>query len=78
MLRTSAFSIREFDLGQASYDLGYTLVQAVIKTAATLYHWQDRAIQRYRLAELDARALEDIGISRKQALAEARKPFWWN
>ncbi len=71
MLRTSTIAIREFDLGQA-------LMQAVIKAAATLYHWQDRAAQRYHLAELDQHALQDIGISRHAALAEARKPFWWN
>ncbi|MBC8240815.1 MAG: DUF1127 domain-containing protein [Alphaproteobacteria bacterium] len=70
MLRTSAFAIREIDLGQA-------LVQAVIKVAATLYHWQDRAAQRRALAELDQHALQDIGVSRREALAEARKPFWW-
>ena len=71
MLRTSTYTIRDFDPAQA-------LMQAVIKVAATLSHWQDRAVQRYNLAELDRHALLDIGISRNQALAEARKPFWWN
>ncbi|MDP7546134.1 MAG: DUF1127 domain-containing protein [Alphaproteobacteria bacterium] len=52
-------------------------MQAVMKAAATLYLWQDRAVQRYRLAELDAHALQDIGVTRRQALAEAGKPFWW-
>jgi uncharacterized protein YjiS (DUF1127 family) len=47
-----------------------------MKLAWMLYHWQTRAEQRYRLAEMDQRALEDIGLSRGQALAEARKPFW--
>ncbi len=70
MLRTSTVVIREFDLTQV-------LMQAVIKAAATLSHWQDRAEQRYRLAEMDQHVLLDIGISRNQALAEARKPFWW-
>ena len=70
MLRTSTFAIRHFDLSQA-------LMQAVMKAAATLYLWQDRAVQRYRLAELDAHALQDIGVPRRQALAEAGKPFWW-
>ena len=71
MLRTSTLVIRDFDPAQA-------LMQAVIKAAATLSYWQGRAEQRHRLAELDAHALQDIGISRNQALAEARKPFWWN
>ncbi|SDE19438.1 DUF1127 domain-containing protein [Ruegeria marina] len=32
--------------------------------------------QRRALANLDDRALEDIGLSRAQADAEARRPFW--
>ena len=66
MLRTIPFTIREIGLAEA-----------FMKVAGMLHHWQARAEQRYRLAELDRRALEDIGLSRKQALAEARKPFWW-
>ncbi|MEW2913694.1 DUF1127 domain-containing protein [Leisingera sp. JC11] len=32
--------------------------------------------QRRQLARLDARALEDIGVTRAQADAEARGGFW--
>ncbi|CUJ85652.1 hypothetical protein RUE5091_00369 [Ruegeria denitrificans] len=32
--------------------------------------------QRCTLARLDARALEDIGITREQADAEAARPIW--
>jgi uncharacterized protein YjiS (DUF1127 family) len=35
-----------------------------------------RRRQRRILETLDDRTLRDIGISRSQALAEARKPFW--
>lgn len=42
----------------------------------TLLTWQDRARQRAALAALDDRLLEDIGLSRAQARAEADKPFW--
>ena len=38
--------------------------------------WYQRAHQRRQLAQLDARALRDVGISREQAAAEAAKPFW--
>lgn len=43
---------------------------------ATLAGWIERARQRRRLASLPDRLLKDIGISRCDALQEARKPFW--
>ena len=36
----------------------------------------DRRRQRQRLAELTDAALLDIGVTRADAAAEARKPFW--
>jgi uncharacterized protein YjiS (DUF1127 family) len=36
----------------------------------------DRQRQRRALLELDAHLLDDIGVSRRQALEEGRKPFW--
>lgn len=38
--------------------------------------WLDRSTQRGRLQELDDRLLQDIGVSREDALAEAKRPFW--
>jgi len=32
--------------------------------------------QRQALLDLDDHLLADIGVSREQALREARKPFW--
>ena len=66
MIRTIPVTVREFDLGQV-------LMNAV----KTLDQWQTRADQRQRLSQLDRRALADIGITRAEAKAEARKPFWW-
>ncbi|KIC46947.1 hypothetical protein RA28_04285 [Ruegeria sp. ANG-S4] len=34
------------------------------------------ARQRRALARLDARALEDIGVTREQAQSEAARPMW--
>lgn len=36
----------------------------------------ERRRSRQLLAELDATQLRDIGVSRGDALIEARKPFW--
>ncbi len=38
--------------------------------------WMQRSRQRRTLAELDDFRLKDIGLTRAEALAEARKPFW--
>jgi uncharacterized protein YjiS (DUF1127 family) len=50
----------------------------LMNVARTFYQWQVRAEQRQRLGELGQHALNDMGISRSQAKAEARKPFFWN
>lgn len=34
------------------------------------------ADQRHRLSQLDEKMLQDIGVSRSDALAEANRPFW--
>jgi uncharacterized protein YjiS (DUF1127 family) len=38
--------------------------------------WLGRRAQRRALAALDDRLLRDIGKTRAEATAEARKPFW--
>jgi uncharacterized protein YjiS (DUF1127 family) len=38
--------------------------------------WQHRHRSRRRLAALDARELEDVGLSREQCRDECGKPFW--
>jgi len=47
--------------------------------AALLRLWAERSRQRRHLAEIakwDDYVLKDIGVSRQQALDEARKPLW--
>lgn len=38
--------------------------------------WLSRARERRALAQLDDRALADIGLSRTAAARETAKPFW--
>ena len=38
--------------------------------------WSERARQRRELANLTPRLLDDMGVSRDEALREAAKPFW--
>jgi uncharacterized protein YjiS (DUF1127 family) len=44
----------------------------IVRLRAAVARWRERRI----LATLDDRMLRDIGVSRSQALAEARKPCW--
>lgn len=45
-------------------------------TLETISLWCARARQRRRLRALDEHRLQDIGVSRNDALREAGKPFW--
>lgn len=42
----------------------------------TVAFWVARARSRAALAKLDNAALDDIGVSFRQAQQEASKPFW--
>jgi uncharacterized protein YjiS (DUF1127 family) len=42
----------------------------------TMASWLMRQQVRQDLSALDDRLLEDLGISREDALWQARKPFW--
>lgn len=44
--------------------------------AASMLRWHDRARQRRQLKNMDVRMLDDIGVTRAQAIEEARKPGW--
>ena len=48
----------------------------LIRVFDALGAWQDRAMERHRLAGFDDRMLQDIGVDRAAAAAEAGKPFW--
>lgn len=48
-------------------------VRAMLERVAC---WQQRRRTRRLLWQLDERELADIGLSRADVWAEARKPFW--
>ncbi len=52
------------------------LIRILERALATMRIWRERAHQRRQLQELSDRDLRDIGISRLDAIAECRKPFW--
>jgi uncharacterized protein YjiS (DUF1127 family) len=67
---------------RSSWDLGPRCPArpSSLSRSARLRRWSREAIRRHRtrkhLAELDARALKDIGLTLSDAENEASKPFW--
>ncbi len=55
---------------------GEILLEAAARAVRTLVTWQERDRQRRALAQLDARMLKDVGLSRAEVAIELRKPFW--
>ncbi len=55
---------------------GEILPEAAARAVRTLLTWQERDRQRRALAQLDARMLKDVGLSRAEVELELRKPFW--
>ena len=55
---------------------GAGLRARMARLLARLRRWRVLARQRRELAELSDRMLKDIGLSRVDALREARRPFW--
>ncbi len=47
-----------------------------INAISTLQLWMDRYAQRKQLMQLSDMQLVDIGLSRKEANIEAKRPFW--
>ena len=65
MLRTLPITIKNIDLENS-----------LMRALKTVYTWQERAEQRYRLALLDAHMLNDIGLSTTDVARETDKRFW--
>ena len=65
-----------YTLGLAVRPIGRDFAKLVIAILNRINLWQDRSAQRRRLAMLDNRLLKDFGVSRCDAEAESRKPFW--
>lgn len=53
-----------------------SLAEAIRYSIKTVGLWSARARQRRELAVLPHEFLDDIGITREEALLEARKPCW--
>ena len=52
------------------------VLHAIVKAADLIDLWQRRIVEREHLQSLDNRMLSDVGLTRADVAAEARKPFW--
>ena len=68
--------VDSIDVQQGVKHLLSVLNRQLQKGFKQLKLFYQRANQRRQLVEMEDRVLKDIGISRSEALEEARKPFW--
>ncbi|MBI1206937.1 MAG: DUF1127 domain-containing protein [Azospirillum sp.] len=55
---------------------GVSIAHLVGRWVHDVAEWRQRARQRRALLDLDDHLLEDIGMTREQAVMESRKGFW--
>ena len=64
------------EFGTAELPLAETSSNLASKFYQTVKTWRQRSITRAQLSGISARSLQDIGISRIDAVIESNKPFW--
>ncbi len=73
MQMTEYYSVHIGFPGNRALSRALAKIRAV---GATVSLWRSRQRERRDLMKLDDHFLRDIGITRSQAVAEAKKPFW--
>ena len=63
-------------IDQAGARIADALKEIALTVFAVLCAWQHRALLRAKMANLESRILDDIGLTREQVEQEAAKPFW--
>ena len=51
---------------------------SLVLVKQSIRNWKQNADTRFALGQLSYQALDDIAVSRADALAESAKPFWRN
>ena len=80
MIKIDTRDVAVNDVCKAVIEKHDSLASVVFNTPGKIFQlvqtWQERATTRAGLRRLDARLLNDVGLSRQQANEEAGKPFW--
>ena len=72
----ASHSINEESSFEASERLQFAVSRWLDTNAEVLQEWRNRARGRHELLVMEDHRLDDIGIDRGEADAEAAKPFW--
>ena len=70
---TMTSSVYSGDFGAAAAHLFGAVIEFPAKTIARLYSWQARLEERQHLRDLSDAQLQDVGLTRQSANAEANK-----
>ena len=65
-----------YEYGRAAASLAETLSSAASHFFAIVKTWRQRSRTRAQLAEASPEILDDIGLTRFQAIVESEKRFW--
>ena len=65
-----------FEFGTAELPLAETTSSLASRFYTTIKTWRQRSIARAQLSGTSSHSLQDIGISRIDAVIESNKPFW--
>ena len=63
-------------LGSQGWIVAPAAAEARAGIVALVREWLRRSRTRHEIADLDEHLLRDIGLTRLDAVAESRKPFW--
>jgi uncharacterized protein YjiS (DUF1127 family) len=64
------------EFGAAELPLAETSSNLASRFYKTVKTWRQRSTTRAQLSGISAHSLQDIGISRINAVIESNKPFW--
>ncbi len=74
---TTLFSTTRFQLGKLNARVHLPAASKIaVRVAYVFAQWDERRRTRYDLSTLDDHMLNDIGITRRGAHGECKKPFW--
>jgi len=74
---TTAYKCKDRSICPRNTNHKQGVIESVVQNVVPVFRrWIRNYRSRQQLLSLDRNQLKDIGVSRSEALEEARKPFW--